>query len=111
MATPMGYQVVGANTELRRTPLTVVGVTAVRVLERNRARVAFRVYAAAFNWDNVFMGYDTGLTVLNSLDVCGPGEMLEDSGYYTCYKGDVYLISGTATQYVIVEEVIMRGSR
>jgi len=111
MAIPMGSAIVGSNTEVRRTPLTVVGVAAVQVLRGDRGRVAFRIYAAAYNWDNIFMGYDTGVTVLNSLDVCGPGEMLEDSGYDTCYKGPIYLISGTATQYVIVEEVVTRGGR
>ena len=105
MSIQKGTQVSRSPNVSSRSPLIIIGVVAVRVLESNADREVFRVYASGLNIDNIFLGPDSGVVVANTLDIIGPGEMFEDSGYIECYKGPVWLISAWANQQVIVEEV------
>lgn len=103
----LGQDVQGAVNYLSRETVEV-GVVAARVLEDNAKRAAYRIFADPDNVDNIYLAYDANLTVLNTFNIIGPGEMFEDSGWLECFKGPVYLISGNAAQVAITEEVVLK---
>lgn len=98
---------IAGSTNLLRTTTVTVGTTTVQVLLRNKERAGYRVIADSDNTDNIYHGSDSNVTTANSPDVIAPGGRLEDVGLWnTIYRGEVWLISGTAAQTVTVEEII-----
>lgn len=101
------YSVAGSNNILKRKSVTV-GTSAVQALLGNSKRVSYRIYSKGTNTDNIYHGHDNKVDS-DSEDVILPGGILKDEGeWQTIYRGEVWLISGTASQTVTVEEIIKR---
>lgn len=97
----------GSRAILFRKTLTV-GTSAVQALKANKERAGYRVIGAQSNSDNVYHDHDANVST-SSEDVIVPGGRLEDEGEWeTIYRGEVWLISGTAGQSVTIEEIRRR---
>lgn len=101
----MGVHIAGSPSDVIRTTVTV-GTTAVQALHANKARAGYRCIADDANVDNIVHGHNSLVTTSDE-DVLAPGDILEDVGNWdTIYRGEVWFISGTAAQSVVIEEIV-----
>ena len=96
---------IGANLYIYKTPI-VVGVAGALYLAANKKRVAYRVFNDPANEDTMLLDYDANISQTSTLIIIWPGKYWEDTGFDTCYKGPIYLLSGSADQEGFIEEVV-----
>jgi len=88
------------------TTTHTIGTASSKVLDRNKKRAGYRIKSPATNTDSIYHGHNSRVAA-TSLDVILPGGELADQGdWLTIYRGEVWLISGTAAQTVTVEEIV-----
>lgn len=95
----------GSPNYLHKKTVTV-GTTAVQALHKNKKRAGYRIISLSSNVDSIYHGHNSRVTS-TSVDQILPGGKLIDEGVWeTIYRGEVWLISGTASQSVEVEEIV-----
>lgn len=89
-----------------RTETFTIGTTATQVLLENKNRAGYRIIASDGNTGIIYHDKDGNVTT-SSLDQILAGGRLEDMGEWdTIYRGEVWLISGSASQSATVEEIV-----
>ena len=86
----------------------VVGLTAVKVLERYPLRSGYRIYNLRTNTGTVYHDYSDGVSTA-SPDYIIPGGWIQDSEeWQTVHHGEVWLIADAVNLTVRVDEVVAR---
>lgn len=100
------FRVEGADNILVVSTHTV-GITAGKVLDKNKKRIGYRVISDKDNTDIIYHGYNNAVST-SSRDRISPDAILKDEGdMKTVYKGEIWLVSGSAAQTVEVQEITM----
>jgi len=98
-------KIAGSDNILIKTTVTV-GTAAGQALASNKNRVAYRVISDRANTDNLYHGINSLINTEEEDEILPGGRLIDDGDPITVYKGEVWLISGTAAQEAHIEEVV-----
>lgn len=87
----------------------VIGITAVKVLDKEALRAGYRIVSARTNTGIIYHGYD-GRVGAASPDYILPGGEVQDAGeWHSVHHGEVWLVASIADQTAIIEKVITQN--
>jgi len=97
---------IGGSSNYKTTATVAVGITAVRASEANKNRAGYRIIAPVTNVDSIYRGDDNRVATTDPDQILPGGRLIDEGEWNTIYRGEVWLISGTAAQSSIVEEIV-----